>query len=163
MRRSRSVGADLTSSESGETAHTLILIGLILQGIQVAIALGVGFLVVLAPGLGGFVFGAALIGIVWIVLVYSFSFRRTEGGDYEGARTPTLVFGIRSLLGFGIISGILYLVAFSKLGDAMDETTDLPPPWSTPAPAAGTKFCPSCGRPSPSSGRFCQSCGARFL
>jgi hypothetical protein len=157
------VSAGLTTSASGETAHTLILVGLILQGIQVAIVLGIGFLVVLAPGLGGIIFGAAAIGILWIVLVYSFSYRRTEEGDYEGARTPTLVFGILSLLGLGLISGILYLVAYSKLGDAIDETTDVTPPWNPPAPISGMKYCPACGRPSPSSSRYCQSCGARFL
>jgi hypothetical protein len=101
------------------------------------------------------------------LLIYAFSYRRTLEGDYEGARTPTLVFGILSLLGLGVISGVLYIVAYTKLGDALQETAPLAPawgppapPWNGPGPLVRTKFCPSCGTPSPAASRFCASCGS---
>jgi hypothetical protein len=164
------VYSELPHSESGETAHTLILIGLIFQVIEVAVLLGIGLFLSVLPGLGGLVLGLGVVGILWVVLIYAFSYRRTLDGDYEGARTPTLVFAILSLLGFGIIPGILYIVAYSKLGDAVRETAPLAPSWGPPAPAwtaptpaAGTKFCPACGKPNPTTSRFCAACGAPLL
>jgi hypothetical protein len=157
------VDSQLVSSPSGETAHTLVLIGLVLQGIEVGVILFIGFVLIIPPGVGAVVFGLALVGVIWLLLVYTFSYRRTNEGDYEGARTPTLVFGILSIVGLGIVSGILYLVAYWKLGDAINETTDTTPPWAAPIPALTRKFCPSCGRASPPSSRFCQVCGAQFV
>jgi hypothetical protein len=161
------VYSDPPQSPSGETAQTLILIGLIFQVIEVVIVLGVGLSFTLLPGLGGIVLGLALVGVLWILLIYAFSYRRTLEGDYEGARTPTLVFGILSLLGLGVISGVLYIVAYTKLGDAQQETAPLAPawgppapPWNGPGPLVRTKFCPSCGTPSPAASRFCASCGS---
>ncbi len=162
-------------NRSGETACTLILIGLILQGIEVVILLLIGLVFLIVPFLGAVVLGIAVIGIIWLVLVYSFSYQRAVEGDYGDARTPTLVFGILSLLTFGLISGILYIIAYVKLGDA-EPTWSQPaqgwgappaPAWGAPpAPAWGTapipsgsKFCPACGRQSPMSSRFCPGCG----
>jgi len=154
-------------NRSGETACTLILIGLILQGIEVVILLAVGLVFLIVPFLGAVVLGIAVIGIIWLVLVYSFSYQRAVEGDYSGARTPTLVFGILSLLSFGLISGILYIIAYVKLGDAEPRWSPPAPAWGAPpAPAwgtapipSGTKFCPACGRQSPLSSRFCPGCG----
>ena len=108
-------------TRSGETASTLILIGLILQGIEVAIFLGIGLLLFVVPIVGVFVLAIGAIGVLWLVLVYGFSYGPTQMGDYSGARTPTLVFGILSLLTLGLISGILYIIAYAKLGDAERE------------------------------------------
>lgn len=149
-------------NRSGETATTLILIGLILQAIEVVILFLVGLLFLIIPVLGLVVFAIAVIGIVWLALVYGFSYRPTADGDYARARTPTLVFGILSLLTLGLISGVLYIVAYAKLGDAENEGN--PPTLfmgAAPVPP-GTKFCSACGRPNLVTGTFCQSCGARL-
>jgi hypothetical protein len=153
-------------SQSGQTAGTLILIGLILQAIEVVVLLGVGFFLLFFPFIGGIVLALAFIGIIWVVLIYLFSYQRTTEGDYEGARTPTLVFAILSLVTFGLISGILYLIAYVKLGDAASESrTPSPMGWPTPPvppAAAGQRFCPYCGSPSAVQSAFCAKCGARF-
>ena len=150
-------------SQSGETASTLILIGLILQAIEVVVLFGIGLFLLIVPFFGGIVLGLAVIGIIWLILVYLFSYERTASGDYAGARTATLVFGILSLLTIGLISGILYIVAYAKLGDAEADLSQAVPGWGmTPLPS-GTKFCPTCGRPNAPSNGFCPWCGARLL
>jgi hypothetical protein len=147
---------------SGETASTLILIGLILQAIEVAIFLSIGLFLVIFPFFGLFVLGLGGIGVVWVILVYLFSYSPTRNGDYAGARTATLVFAILSLLTLGLISGILYIVAYAKLGDAEREAARPPPGWGAPPLRPGWKFCPACGRPALATSSFCQSCGARI-
>ena len=106
---------------SADTAEALILIGLIFQGITLLVLLGVGLYFLIIPILGGLVLFLAFLALIWLILVYVFSYQRTVNGDYEGARTPTLVFGILALITGGFISGILYIVAAVKLGDAADE------------------------------------------
>lgn len=107
-------------TSSGGTAKTLILVGLILQLIQVLVVFAFG-LVTLIFLIGILFIGASILGLIWLVLVFLFSYRPTGDGDYEGARTPTLVFAILSLLTVNLISGILYLIAYVKLGDAARE------------------------------------------
>lgn len=149
-------------SRSGETAKTLILIGLILQVIEVVILLGIGLLFIVVPFLGAVVFGLGVIGTIWVLLVYWFSYKPTSEGDFTGARTPTLVLAIISLLTFGLISGILYVVAYAKLADAEHEGFG-PPPGPAAAPLSpGLRFCATCGRMNAAVGGFCQSCGARL-
>lgn len=162
---------------SAGTARILILIGLVLQAVEVAVLVLVGLVYVFFPIILAIIFlPLAVIGVIWIVLVYLFSYERVNRGDYAGARTPTLVFGILSLITFNLISGILYLVAFAEIGSAEREQAAMmqggfagaptawgaPPPSSFPPMAAGapTKYCPYCGRPNPAAGRFCQGCGA---
>jgi hypothetical protein len=166
-------------TQSGGTASTLILIGFILQVIEVAIFLLIGLVFLVIPIVGLFVFALALIGVVWLILVWVYSYTPTAEGNYEGARTPTLVFGILSLLTLGLISGILYIIAYAKRGDAEREAAQAVPGWGVPPPFApsygmpptpplaaapnpGTKFCSYCGRPNAASATFCQSCGARI-
>jgi len=166
-------------TQSGGTASTLILIGFILQVIEVAIFLLIGLVFLIVPILGLIVFALALIGVVWLILVWVYSYKPTIEGNYEDARTPTLVFGILSLLTLGLISGILYIIAFAKLGDAEREATQVmpgwgapppftpsygvpPPPAFAPPPNPGMKFCSYCGRPNAFNATFCQSCGARI-
>ncbi len=160
------------------TAKILILIGLILQGIEVAVLVLLGLVALVAPFAALIFLPLAIVGIVWVVLVYVFSYRRVYDGDYEGARTPTLVFGILSLITVNIVSGVLYLVAYSEIGSAQMEQAALmrggypgaPPVWGAPpasaAPPGGagapTRFCPFCGRPNRAVGRFCPDCGAAF-
>jgi hypothetical protein len=158
------------SSRSGDTAETLILVGLILDIIGEVILLGIGLLFLAFAGLGFILLGFALIGFVWIALVWSFSYSRVREGDYEGARTPTLVFAILSLLTLALIPGILFLIAYVKLGDAIDSTPRGAPAWSAvpsapalasmPPATAAPRYCAHCGRPSTRASGFCEGCGA---
>jgi hypothetical protein len=162
---------------SAETAGTLILIGLVFQGITVLVLLGVGLYLLIVPFLGGIVLFLAFLALIWLILVYVFSYARSRDGDYEGARTPTLVFGILSLISGGIVSGILYIIAYVKLGDAIDEEetrkasppsspvpstyspstrSSYPPATTVPLPPA---TFPSTSSPSSSGSNFCSNCG----
>lgn len=150
---------------SGGTAKTLILIGLILQGIEVLFILGIGA-ITLVFLIGFFLIIAGVLGIVWLVVVYLLSYQRVVEGRYEEAKTPTLIVAILSLITFNLISGILYIIAYVKLGDAVREAqTSLvaPPPLGfSPSPyaAPSTRMCLGCGRvlPSPTPA-FCPACG----
>jgi hypothetical protein len=165
------------AGRSGETAQTLILIGLIFQVISFLILLGVGFFLLFIPILGGIVLFLAFISLIWLLLVYIFSYVPARNRDFEDARTPTLVFGILTLISGGIISGILYIVAYATLGDALDE---VPAPTAAPRPvAARLPYAPPVGfayspgtpvpaspeisrpptPPIPPSSLYCSNCG----
>lgn len=118
---------------SGSTAKTLILVGLILQlvfglifligfGVVAAVSATVGVFPIFA--LVWIIFGA--LGFIWLFLVWIFSYKPVSQGQYEQARTPTLVFAILSLVTLGIISFVLYLIAYIKLGDAIREAQTPP-------------------------------------
>ena len=131
----------MPSSPSAGTARTLILVGLILELLLALLYLFVGA-VTLIFGIGAFFLAAGVIGLLILYLVYVFTYRRIREGNYEGARTPTLVWTIILFLTLQIISAILFLIAYIKLGDAIRETqmTYNPPaygatPYAVPAPA----------------------------
>ncbi len=160
-------------SRSGETAKTLILIGLILDLIGEAILLAVGALFLAVSVFGGLLLGVAAIGLLWVILVWVFSYARVREGDYQGARTPTLVFAILSLISFALIPGVLFIIAYAKLGDAISESVGTPPAWSVqptppiPTPvatatplASASRFCSHCGRANSATSGFCEGCGA---
>jgi hypothetical protein len=156
------------ANRAGETAGTLILVGLILDIILEVVLLFVGALLLIVPVIGGIFLVFAIIGFVWIALIWVYSYARVKDGDYEGARTPTLVFAILSLLTLAIVPGILFLIAYVKLGDAL-ESGALPsqawgPTPTAPIPAApvaaAPRYCARCGRASPGSAVFCEGCGA---
>jgi hypothetical protein len=165
-------GRATEDTPSGNTARTLILVGLILQSILVLIAFGVGFLL-LVVFIGLFFLFAAVLGLIWLLLVYFFSYRPTSEGEYERARTPTIVFAILSLLTLSLISGILYLIAYIKLGDAVREATYVPaggpyppPPGGVPymppptaVAAPGMQVCLKCGTVRQGAGAYCSHCG----
>ncbi len=48
-------------------------------------------------------------------------------------------------------------------GAAPDPTAAASQPVSSPAPAAGTQTCPSCGAQNPAGEAFCSNCGANML
>jgi hypothetical protein len=157
------------SSPSGDTARTLILVGLILDVIFEMILLALGVLLLAVTLIGGLLLGFGVIGLIWIFLVYVFSYQPVREGDYEGARTATLVFAILSLITLALIPGILFLIAYVKLGDAIREEPNVAPAWGTgptaPIPAYGAaagggKICSHCGRSNPATGLYCQGCGA---
>ena len=129
---------------SGSTAKTLILVGLILTLVFGLIGLGIGALTAIAfPFLGIFyiVLGALL--LVWLALVWLFSYKPVQEGRYQAARTPTLIFAILSIITlYGIIPGVLYLIAYVKLGDAVREQ-QMPPqgyPGGAPMMAPGMGY-----------------------
>jgi hypothetical protein len=118
-----------TRTPSGRSAETLVLVALIFQ------ALGAGFVLLFsllflpfwlfASFYVGSLFVAFIVGIGTITVLllyvgYAFSYRRIQTGDYEGAGAATLLLGILLLLPT-IIPGILYLIAYAKLGDATRE------------------------------------------
>ncbi len=156
------VGQGPSSSHPGQGAATLILVGMILQAIQVAVLFGLGLFFVSVPVLGQIALVLGGIGLVWLVLVYVFSYLPTAKHNYSAARTPTLVFAILSILTIGLLSGFLYIVAFSELGDPRTKGYRTEP-WRAPTPIrAESKICPICGRSNPLSSLFCQTCGIRL-
>lgn len=156
------------TNRAGETAETLILVGLILDIIGDVILLIVGLFLLIVPVFGALLLGFAVIGFVWIALVWVFSYARVRERDYEGARTPTLVFAILSFITFALVPAILFLIAYIKLGDAIERgalpaqawgaapTAPLPVAAATPA----SRYCSHCGRASTGPAAFCQGCGA---
>lgn len=122
-------------TSSGGTAKTLILIGLVFQVlVGIVFLFGLGLLVLLTAsftlmtGVLGFSYflalvwiGFGLIDFIFIFLVYTFSYRQTSRGYYQEASLPTLIVGILSLIFGGVITGILYILAYVKLRDAIQE------------------------------------------
>jgi hypothetical protein len=172
-------------SGSGDTAHTLVLIGLILQLVEVLVLFGIALAAVFLPFLSLVLLVFAFVGVVWLILVYLFSLAPIGDGRYEDAETPTLVFAILSLITIGLISGILYIIAYVKLRDAVrEEATDPSAPYyaprygspgtaapanpfptapSSPAPAPappGARYCSHCGTLAVPGATFCKNCGA---
>jgi hypothetical protein len=184
---------------SQETAQTLTLVAWILQLIFSLVFIGLGALFVLTGGVFLFVpaFGALvlLLGVLLILLPilmlyvgYAYSHARIRDGDFAGARTPTLVLGILGIPFGAVVVGILYIIAYAKIGDAENESRSMgawsggppigstlsygyaPHPTGAPtlsggvayAPPAGPSNCPRCGRLAtfiPQYGRsYCYSC-----
>jgi len=128
-----SPGATNYVPPSGSTAKTLILVGLIFQLIFALLFLfAFGVAAVFLASVGVFpvfaiiwiAFGA--LGFVFLILIWLLSYKPTSERRYEAARTPTLIFAILSLITINIIAGILYLIAYIKLGDAVREQ-QMPP------------------------------------
>ena len=67
--------------------------------------------------------GIGVLLIITIFFVYwAFrTYKQIENGNYEAARTPTLMLGIFGLFPFfgGVIGGILFLLCYAKLGDVL--------------------------------------------
>jgi hypothetical protein len=164
---------------SGGAAGTIVLVGLLVQ------VLGAFLLLYLLSVLFGFsiahpypyawvagIFGLSIgvFAVLFPILTYVFSYRRIERGEYEEAQTPTLVFAILSLLTLGLISGILYLIAYIKLGDAIRDRRVPAGGYSQPNftgpgyPAPPVQVaCRSCGRVSfQGQFGFCPNCGQKM-
>jgi zinc-ribbon domain len=157
------------ASPSGNTAKTLILIGLILQVIEVVVALLLFLVVIVSVFFALLLLPFVVLEVVWLAIVYLFSYRRVASGEYERARTPTLVIAILSLLTVNLISGILYIIAWVKLGDAIAEraarraTTQAAMGQTRTFVAPGVvalRNCPSCGTTVVAGATYCPACGA---
>ncbi|HXQ79191.1 MAG TPA: hypothetical protein VN819_03120 [Thermoplasmata archaeon] len=167
-----------TRPPSAGTAETLVLVALVLQVIAAVVILG---LFLLLFGFAAFhsdratwVFAlvASVVGglsLLFLYCAYEYSYLRIQRGQYQEAQAPTLVLGILSLF-LGLIPGILYLVGYLKIGDAMREAQGPPGGYSYPygfPPATGPMIpqlaCRGCGRvyfvgqfP------FCPNCGQKL-
>jgi len=157
-------------SPSADTARTLILVGLIVDLVLELVLLAViGLFFLVIPILGAIALAIVLLGFVWIVLIWALSYQRVVRRDFEGARTPTLVFAVLSLLTGAIIPGVMFLIAAFKLDDAVEESRRALPAWGAappPVPSAPTAgpvhYCSWCGRAGPPAATFCQGCGSRL-
>jgi hypothetical protein len=143
----------MNQTPSGGTAKTLILIGLILQLIFALIYLFVlGVVAVVFAAVGAFPVFALIyvafgvIGFIFLFLIWTMCYKPVKEGRYEAAKTPTLIFAILSLITFSFISGILYIVAYVKLGDAVREQ-QMPPQGYPGAAPMMTPGMPYGGQP----------------
>ncbi len=156
---------------SAGSAETLVLVALILQLIAGCFLVG-GILFLfgwaayhpfpfawIALMVGGTI---GVVAVLFLYFAYTLSYQRIQRGDYSGAQTPTLVIGILSLF-FGIIPGILYLVGYSKLSDAIREQQTPPGYFAPGAPMATQIACRGCGRVY-FAGQFpfCPNCGQKM-
>jgi hypothetical protein len=163
---------------SAGSAETLVLVALILQVIGAVVLIGAILLLFGYAAFHPFAFAwlvvliAAMVGgvaLLFLYFAYEYSYRRIQYGDYAGAQAPTLVIGILSLF-LGIIPGILYLVGYVKLSDAIREqqmppVTYGPAPGFAPsvAPAVPQIACRGCGRVYPiGQFPFCPNCGQKI-
>jgi hypothetical protein len=151
---------------SGGTAESLILAGLILQVIGGVFLLGgiawfFGFsilhpfadvtIAVIAAGV------VAVLAVLFLYFVYTLCYERAREGQYARAEAPTLVLGILSLF-FGIVPGILYLIAYVKLGDATREQQGY-----LGGPSMPLVACRGCGRVyGVGQFGFCPGCGQKL-
>ncbi len=156
---------------AGDSARTLILIGLAFNFVSGLILLVIGLYVALAVALllvlGAVLVALALIAFLWTALVWAFSYERTRKGDYDGARLPTLIFGILTLISGGIIPGVLYLIAYTRLVDAaggpvvLDEDGAGTYPTRRTGASGGRRTCAHCGFVAPPPHQPCPGCGYR--
>jgi zinc-ribbon domain len=146
-------------NQPARTAGILIIVGLLLQGVQV-----VWWFVAGAIGYGGWLprwifFALGVVGAVWLVLVYLLAYRPVHFGEYQKARTPTLAFAVLSILTLEILSGLLFILAYDNLGKARSLGLRTSAQVDPRPLATGSKVCPACHRENPLSATFCQACG----
>jgi hypothetical protein len=163
---------------SGSSAETLVFAALILQVIGGVILFGAILYLFGYAAYHPFPFAwvaliaAAIVGgvaVLFLYLAYEYSYLRIQRGEYQQAQAPTLVLGILSLF-LGLIPGILYLIGYVKLGDAVREQ-QTPPGFFAPGPGFAAPTSPSlpqiacrgCGRIS-FVGQFpyCPFCGQKL-
>jgi hypothetical protein len=163
---------------SAGSAETLVLVALILQVIGAVFLIGAILFLFGFAAFHPFAFAwlvvliAAIVGgvaLLFLYFAYEYSYLRIQHGDYAGAQAPTLVIGILSLF-LGVIPGILYLVGYVKLADAIREQQATPFPYgpayglpSVAVPSVSHVACRGCGRvyvvgqfP------FCPNCGQKM-
>lgn len=170
-----SLPASRARSPSGGSAETFVLLALILQVIgAVFLFLGIVLLFGVSilhpfPFALAVVVAAASVGavaLIFLYVAYEYSYRKIQQGEYQQAKTPTLVIGILSLF-LGVLPGIFYLIGYVKLDDAIREQQGYGPGgmvgyYRFPPPMAQAA-CLGCGRVYPV-GQFpyCPGCGRKF-
>ena len=125
---------------SAGTAETMALVGVIFQLIfalfflLVLGALGLAAAVALSSvGYGGLAFVYAsiwlvfgLIGFILLWLGYDRVYKRIKAGEYDPAHSTALVLTIILFVTLQILPAIFYLIAYIKLGDAINEMRNPP-------------------------------------
>ncbi|MGP8017301.1 MAG: hypothetical protein ACLPP2_00340 [Thermoplasmata archaeon] len=144
---------------AGNSAKVLTLAGLAVQVVQCVAFLGIGFYLSSEPSVRTLLVLLGTIGIIWLLLVYAFSYRRMRTGDFVGARSPILVFAVLSVFTVSVLSGLLYILAYHELG-SIEQGRPSSHPMRPPSPLRSeSKVCPICSRANPLSTTFCQECG----
>lgn len=119
------MGTAPVQTNAGHDAETFILLGFIFQILCSAAILFFAFLFFFV----GFVFvsialiAALIIGctVLMLYVAFAMSYQRAKRGDYAGAKAPTLLLGILGLIFGFLITGIFYIIAYVKLGEAERE------------------------------------------
>ncbi len=114
----------------------------------------------------------AVLFLFMLLIVYIVVQEPLKRGDVARAATPALVLGILSIILFNIISGILLLVAYARIGRAdairlgvwggapaggLSPSVPLAPT-GPGVPADEVRYCSSCGAPLTPSDRYCSNC-----
>lgn len=133
------------------SAKTLTLVALLLQVVFFAIGifsiLGLAFFAATSPttttigpggqttvtnaptaflGLFGIILGVIFaVGLIWILLDYFLVYKRLAEENVRAAETPALVLGIIQLIFGGIITGILLIIAYVKIGDSLKRNPQI--------------------------------------
>ena len=118
---------------------------------------GVPAIALLVVGLGALITGG-LTYWAW------FTYKKIDEGNYEAARTSSLVLGILGLLPFlgSFIGGIFFLLAYTKLGEMLRWAAYPTTSVSFASSSVSTRFCVSCGRGVAMDNLFCAHCGAQL-
>ncbi|MCL4447143.1 MAG: hypothetical protein M0Z77_03050 [Thermoplasmatales archaeon] len=72
-----------------------------------------------------------LLGLIWILLDYFLVYKKLAEERVREAEVPSLVLGIIQLIFAGVIPGILLIIAYVKIRDSIDrssnKTAQIPP------------------------------------
>lgn len=71
--------------------------------------------------------GFFIFGLVWILLDYFLVYKKLERELVRDAETPSLVLGILQLIFGGVIPGILLIIAYVKIRDSIERSSNLGP------------------------------------
>jgi hypothetical protein len=152
----------LLAPAPARTARLVTRLAVALRGIVslagVLILLIVGGLSVFrtgAPSVGldsvGAAFALAYVAVAAALTAagYTWCYSRIERGAYDEARPAALSLGVLGLIFGGVVAGILYLVAYVELGEALQQSSRASAafvPYDSDQPASSIR-CPRCRRP----------------
>ncbi len=88
----------------------------------------------------------------WVVM------QDIEAGRYAKAQSPALVLGILGIF-VNLISGIFFLLAYMKLGNAIQYAKAPPPTYAAAGVGTTGRYCMECGRAVLVDAKYCQHCG----
>ncbi len=112
----------------------------------------------------------ALIGVLTILLGYVFYDNckkineMVDQGQYQQAKSKTLIWTIVGLIFLNIIPGIVLLIAYLKFDDLMNPSRGYgympaPPQYATPPPQTPQRLCLNCGQQIAANYNNCPHCG----
>jgi len=92
------------------------------------------------------------------------TYKNIEAGNYESARTSSLVLGIFGLVPFlgSFFGGIFFLLTYAKLGDVLRWGAYPGTPAAYVPSSASARFCVSCGRSVALDNLYCAHCGTQL-